>query len=85
MAIFTEFERDQNADYGVMWHDFVSAVGIWVYTNELSEARPTIGAIACAFNTTPEIAREAVDDHAWLFRHKGESAEREFVESDGDF
>jgi len=32
--MFTEFERDSNAETGVMFDHFITAVGIYVYTNE---------------------------------------------------
>jgi len=72
---FTQFERDEDAPVGVMWRDFVTAVGVMVYT---ANTPPTVEAVALAFNTTRDLVREAVDEHPWLFI----SGDR--IESDGE-
>lgn len=65
MPPFTAFERDPAAATGVMWSDFVVALGIWVYCNE-DTRRVTVIDAAQAFNTTADLVREAVDEHPWL-------------------
>lgn len=81
--MFTEFERDSGAGVGVMFDHFVTAVGIYVYTNE-GDRDVTIADIAAAFNTTVELAREAVDSHPWLFVHDHPDPAQATVESDGE-
>lgn len=77
---FTEFERDTNATVGVMWEHFVTAVGIFVYTNEeVQKPCVKVDDIAMAFNTTPDLAREAAEDHPWLYVHDDGT-----VQSDGE-
>ena len=78
MTLFTDFERDSNAKIGVMWNDFVTAVGMYVYTNEPA-GEVFVSDIAMCFNTTLTIAREAVDEHHWLHRNPDDS-----VQSDGE-
>lgn len=83
MALFTEFERDPDECVGVMFEHFITAVGMYVYTNEA--ARPvSIADTALAFNTTPELAREAVDAHPWIFASGDPDPAKAFVESDGE-
>jgi len=82
--MFTDFERDDDAGTGVFFSHFVTAVGIYVYTNE-GDRPVTVADIAAAFNTTPELAREAVEDHPWLFVHvDSDDPSRQVVESDGE-
>ena len=80
--MFRDFERDAEK-MGVMFHDFVTAVGIYTYTNE-GDRTVTIADIATAFNTTPDLAREAVGDHPWLVSHHNDDPTKQTVESDGE-
>lgn len=81
---FTRFERDRNAVTGVMWHDFVTAVGMMVYTNEEGEKKPTVAGLALAFNTTPELVREAVAEHHWLYSPQHDDPAQQIIESEGE-
>lgn len=63
---FTDFEHDTNATTGVMWKQFITAIGIWVYCNEASGRMPTVAEAALAFNTTPKLVCDAVLEHPWL-------------------
>ncbi len=83
MAMFTQFERDNNATVGVMFRDFVTAVGMFVYTNG-EERRVTVADVALAFNTTPELVREAVADHYWLLASDDEDPAKQVIECDGE-
>jgi hypothetical protein len=74
--MFTEFERDKDVGVGVMFEDFITAVGMMVYTNERTV---TVSDVALAFNTTPELVREAAEAHPWLFVRDDGS-----IESDGE-
>lgn len=80
---FTEFERDPDVGVGVMWEQFITAVGIWVYTNE-NARRPTIAEAALAFNTTVDLIREAVDDHPWLYSPPDADPAKQEIWSDGE-
>ena len=81
---FTEFERDAAAEIGVRWKEFITAVGVMVYTNEGEETKPTIASIALAFNTTVELVREAVAEHYCLISHHDDDPTKQTVESDGE-
>lgn len=76
--MFTAFERDDAAEAGVMFKDFVTAVGMFVYTNE-SARKVFVPDIAMAFNTSQEAVREAVEQHPWLYMHPTGQ-----IESDGE-
>lgn len=78
MPLFTDFERDREAECGVMWDDFVRALAVWVYCNESGERRPTVADAALAFNTTPELVREAIGEHIYLYLGADDT-----IESDG--
>lgn len=82
--MFVQFERDQDASVGVMWRDFVTAVGIAVYTNEGTGRSVTVAYLATIFNTTPELVREAIDEHPWLFSEQNDDSARQVVMSDGE-
>ena len=60
---YISFERNEDADVGIMWSDFITAVGVFVGTNG---GKSTVKNIAMSFNTTPELVREAIDAHYWL-------------------
>ena len=81
MSVFTEFERDPDALVGVMWEQFTTALGIWVYTNADVGRELTVTEAATVFNTTPELVREAVEDNPWLF-HPDDA--KLLIESDGE-
>lgn len=81
--MFTDFERDTSADVGVMFDHFITAVGIYVQTNE-DARKVTVADVALAFNTTPELAREAVEAHPWLFTAHDPDPTKQFIESDGE-
>lgn len=83
MTVFTEFERDPDAEIGVLFGDFITAVGIYVYTNEGSRD-VSVADVAVAFNTTVELVRDAVSEHPWLLMHEGEDPSQQFIESDGE-
>lgn len=70
-----------------MFDHFVTAIGIWVYTNEGGGKRPTVADAARAFNTTVELVREAVGEHPWLDLSgigEGDDPETQIIVSDGE-
>ena len=79
--MFTQFERDKDVGVGVMFEDFITAVGMMVYTNE---RKVSVADLALAFNTTPDLVREAVDAHPWLYTHNDADPAKQIVESDGE-
>jgi hypothetical protein len=83
MTVFTEFERDSSATVGVMFKDFVTAVGMFVYTNQAARS-VTVADVALAFNTTPEVVREAVAEHYWLGTSDDADPAKQVIESDGE-
>ena len=83
VPVLTQFERDRNADVGVMWHNFVTALTLWVYVNEGARS-VTVGEAAMTFNTSIELVREAVGENAWLyFSHDADPA-KQTIQSDGE-
>lgn len=81
--MFTQFERDKSVGLGVMFDDFITAVGIYVYTNEGVRA-VTVSDVVMTFNTTPQLVREAVAAHPWLFSHHNDDPSKQAIESDGE-
>lgn len=81
--MFTEFERNKSAGVGVMFDDFVTAVGMYVYTNE-GKRDVSVADVALAFNTTPELVREAVEDHPWLVSYDDTDPAKQIIHSDGE-
>lgn len=82
--MFTEFERDKTASSGVMFEDFITAVGTYVYTNE-GDYQVSVADVAQAFNTSVELVREAVDAHPWLcLAGHAETPTDQFIQSDGE-
>ena len=81
--LFIEFERDPEAETGVMWDRFVVAVEIYVYTNQ-GEFAVSVADVAETFNTTPALVREAVDEHPWLFRSGDDDPANDLIDSDGE-
>jgi len=67
----------------VMFENFITAVGIYVYTNE-DNRKVSIADIAMTFNTTPELVREAVAAHPWLYCQHNDDPAKQIVESDGE-
>lgn len=80
---FTSFERDPDAEVGVMWDGFLTAVSVFVYTNE-DTRRVTVADVALAFNTTPELVREAVAEHPWLYTREHDDPAQQIIESEGE-
>jgi len=80
---FTDFERNPGADTGVMWDNFVTAVAVYVCTNE-DAFDVSVQDVAEAFNTTPELVREAVDEHPWLTRSGDDHPLQDLIESEGE-
>lgn len=65
MATFTRtmFERD-DAGTGVDFREFAHALTVWVLMQ--GRANVTVAEAALAWNTAPEVIREAVDEAYWL-------------------
>lgn len=65
MGLFTEILPDDDGEAGVHRQDFANAVSIWSFMQN-KETQTTVADVALAFNTTPELVRQAVEDHYWL-------------------
>lgn len=83
MPPFTEFERDKSTGVGVMFEDFITAVGMLVYTNE-GTREISVADVALTFNTTPALVREAVQEHPWLFTDHDDDPAKQIIVSDGE-
>ena len=83
MTAFTDFERNPDAATGIMWDNFITALGIWVYVNE-GERRPTVAEAALVYNTTPQLVREAIEEHPWLYASHHTDPAQQTIESDGE-
>lgn len=81
--MFTDFERDKSSGVGVMFEDFITAVATFVYVNEGTKP-VTIADVAMTFNTTPELVREAVENHPWLFSEHDDDPSKQIIMSDGE-
>lgn len=66
MSLFT---RDQFASEGDDVGVYIDQLGraLLVWTTMQDRIRVTVAEAALAFNTTPEIIREAVEDQMWIF------------------
>lgn len=56
--------------------DFVKALGTWVYCQQ--RLKVTVPEAAIAFNATPDVIRQAAEEHPWLLVIGDE------IESDGE-
>lgn len=61
--LYTEIQSDDDGEPGIHRADFANAVSTWSWMQQ----RPTsVAEAAMTFNTTPEIIRQAVEDHYWM-------------------
>lgn len=65
MALFTEIMPDDDGEAGIRRTDFANAVSCWSFMQK-KETLTTVAEVAMAFNTTPELVRQAVEDHYWM-------------------
>lgn len=55
---------DDSAEAGLFWSEFTNALSIWA---AMQPSPPTVVHAAYIFNTEPDVIREAVDEHCWMF------------------
>jgi len=65
MGLFTEILPDEDEEAGIHRREFATAVSVWSFMQN-KETQTTVAEVALAFNTTPELVRQAVDDHYWM-------------------
>lgn len=65
MTLYTDILPDDDGEAGIHRQDFANAVSVWSFMQN-SEKQTTVADAALAFNTTPELVRQAVEDHYWL-------------------
>jgi len=65
MGLFTEIMPDDDGEAGIHRQEFATAVSVWSFMQN-SEKQTTVADVALAFNTTPELVRQAVEDHYWM-------------------
>lgn len=63
---FTEILPNDDPEAGVHRQDFANAISVWSFMQN-KETLASVAEVALAFNTTPELVRQAVEDHYWLF------------------
>lgn len=83
MTLFTRdmFESDLD-EAGVHFESFGPALVTWVAMQD--RAHVTVAEAALAFNTTPEIIREAVHDAYWAFLNGEDSDPDQAIELEGE-
>lgn len=68
MGLFTEILPDEDWDTGIHRREFSTAVSVWSFMqNRAAVAGVTVAEAAIAFNTTPELIRQAAEDNYWMF------------------
>lgn len=65
MTLYTDILPDEDAEAGIHRQDFANAVSIWAFMQQ-KETGVTVAEVALAFNTTPELVRQAIEDHYWM-------------------
>lgn len=70
-------------EVGISLTDFGNALQCW---SMMQQARPTsVAEAALAFNTTPEIIRQAVQEHYWMeLGPEDAPPDQQFIEHDGE-
>jgi hypothetical protein len=80
---FTEEDGDETA--GIFMGDLGRALVIWTCMVAEAKDQVTVADAALAFNTTPEIIREAVDDAYWIgWRGPDDDPTKQILETDGE-
>lgn len=62
--LYTDILEDDDDEAGVHRQAFASAVACWSF---MQNRQTSVAEAAAAFNTSPEIVRQAIDDHHWTF------------------
>ncbi len=86
MGIFTkeQFETDRD-EAGIFMDALGRALVVWTCMVAEAQDRVTVADAALAFNTTPEIIREAVDDAMWIGWHgPNDDPTKQILETDGE-
>lgn len=83
MALFTRemFEPDED-EAGIHLCGLSSALVTWVGMQD--RGKVTVAEATMAFNTTPEVVREAVCDGSWMFLFGADSDPLQTIELDGE-
>lgn len=63
MAQYTDIMPDDDTEAGIHRQDFANAVSTWSW---MQQRETTVAEAAATFNTTPELVRQAIDDHHWM-------------------
>lgn len=87
MGIFTkeQFEGEPDAGAGIFMEDLGRALVIWTVMVFEGKDQVTVADAALAFNTTPEIIREAIEDAMWIGWHgPDDDPTKQIIETDGE-
>ena len=87
MSVFTreQFEDDPDAGAGIFMDDLGRALVLWTTMVFQGKDTVTVADAALAFNTTPEIIREAVDGAMWVSWHgPSDDPTKQILETDGE-
>lgn len=88
MSIFDRAKfSEEDEGVGVFISSLSSALTTWVCMNAEARDNISVADAAMAFNTPPEVIREAVEDGRWLFLATPESEmdpTKQFIEVDGE-
>jgi hypothetical protein len=85
MALYTDILDNDDEEPGVRRRDLSAAVSCWSWMQDRPE-RVSVAEAARAFNTTPDLIRQAVRDGYWTFLDPAEEADpaKQFIEHDGE-
>jgi len=84
--MFTRLQfGEEGDDAGVFIGDLGRALVIWTCMVAEDKDKVTVADAALAFNTTPEIIREAVDEAMWIgYYGPPDDPTKQVLETDGD-
>ncbi len=79
-----QFEADEH-EAGIFMADLGRALVIWTCMVAEAKDQVTVADAALAFNTTPEVIREAVDDALWIgYYGPPNDPTKQVLETDGE-
>jgi hypothetical protein len=83
---YIDILEDDDHEPGIHRREFAEAVSVWAWMTGQHDPR-SVAEASLTFNTTPDMIRRAIDDHAWMFRGWGVHTTEpllQFIEHDGE-
>lgn len=78
------FKADDDEEPGISLMDFANAMQVW---EGMQQGRPvSVSEAAATFNVSPDLVRQAVEHHYWMFLNPPDEADpqQQFLEQDGE-